>query len=159
MLWKPIPYTENTQWSNQFSMYILSLTSLTAAEKARIDQSIEAFVVLGVQVNVQTSILGDSGGAEEVRREFLVLTEDAIQQPDISKSVKRFQLAVQEAKVKLDLAISPGTWLIPSRIQNRRAIPSMKLGIKSGGVYMIPERNSFRYEFIPVLYKLPHLFT
>ena len=40
-------------------------------------------------------------------RELLVLIEDAIRQPDISKSVQRFQLVIQEAKVKLDLAISP----------------------------------------------------
>ena len=33
--------------------------------------------------------------------------EDAIGQPDISKSVQRFQFGIQEAKVKLDLAISP----------------------------------------------------
>ena len=45
-----------------------------------------------------------------------MLLEDAVKQPDISKSVQRFQLAVQEAKVKLDLAISPGTWLMPTRV-------------------------------------------
>ena len=32
----------------------------------------------------------------------------AIRNPDISKSVQRFQLAIQSAKVRLDLAISPG---------------------------------------------------
>ena len=40
--------------------------------------------------------------------------EDAIRQTEILKSVKRFQLAVQEAKVKINLAISPGTWLLSS---------------------------------------------
>ena len=69
--------------------------------------------------------------------------EDAIKQPDISKSVQRFQLAVQEAKVKLDLAVSPGTWLMPSKMvintestigyNNRlkRVEPSMKLGVNT----------------------------
>lgn len=42
--------------------------------------------------------------------------EDAIRQTDISKSVQRFQLAVDEAKVRLNLAISPGTWLMPSNL-------------------------------------------
>ena len=72
-----------------------------------------------------------------------MLLEDAIKQPDISKSVQRFQLAVQEAKVKLDLAVSPGTWLMPSRMvintestigyNNRlkRVEPSMKLGVNT----------------------------
>ena len=94
-------------------------------------------------MNVRSGILGNTGSAQEVRQEFLVLLEDAIKQPDISKSVQRFQLAVQEAKVKLDLAVSPGTWLMPSKMvintestigyNNRlkRVEPSMKLGVNS----------------------------
>ena len=125
--------------------YFLSRVSngLTNAGQARLNQSIEALVycVLGAQVNVRSSVLGNTGSAQEVRQEFLVLLEDAIKQPDISKSVQRFQLAVQEAKVKLDLAVSPGTWLMPSRMvintestigyNNRlkRVEPSMKLGV------------------------------
>lgn len=42
--------------------------------------------------------------------------EDAIRQPDISKSVQRFQLAIDEAKVRLNLAVSPGAWLKPSNL-------------------------------------------
>ena len=125
--------------------YFLTRVSngLTNAGQARLNQSIEALVycVLGAQVNVRSGILGETGSAQEVRQEFLVLLEDAIKQPDISKSVQRFQLAVQEAKVKLDLAVSPGTWLMPSRMvintestigyNNRlkRVEPSMKLGV------------------------------
>ena len=125
--------------------YFLTRVSngLTNAGQARLNQSIEALVycVLGAQVNVRSGILGETGSAQEVRQEFLVLLEDAIKQPDISKSVQRFQLAVQEAKVKLDLAVSPGTWLMPSRMvintestigyNNRlkRVEPSMRLGV------------------------------
>ena len=54
----------------------------------------------------------------------------------------RFQLVVQEAKVKLDLAISPGTWLILSRMvintetvgynnKLKRITTDMKLGVNS----------------------------
>ena len=127
--------------------YFLTRVSngLTNAGQARLNQSIEALVycVLGAQVNVRSSILGETGSAQEVRQEFLVLLEDAIKQPDISKSVQRFQLAVQEAKVKLDLAVSPGTWLMPSRMvintestigyNNRlkRVEPTMKLGVNT----------------------------
>ena len=127
--------------------YFLTRVSngLTNAGQARLNQSIEALVycVLGAQVNVRSGILGETGSAQEVRQEFLVLLEDAIKQPDISKSVQRFQLAVQEAKVKLDLAVSPGTWLMPSRMvintestigyNNRlkRVEPSMKLGVNT----------------------------
>ena len=74
------------------------------------NQSTEAFVycILGAQVNVRSSILGSSGSAKEAQREFLVFVDDAIRKPDISKSVQRFQLAIDEAKVQLDLAVSPG---------------------------------------------------
>ncbi|KAL9954575.1 hypothetical protein ACROYT_G042133 [Oculina patagonica] len=73
---------------------------LTQAGLRRINQSIEAFVycVLGSQVNVRSSILGSGGRAKEAQSEFLVLVEDAIRQPDLAKSVQRYQLAIDEAK-------------------------------------------------------------
>ena len=114
-----IQYITNPSSENQHEHFVVPLSyGLTKSGQARINQSIEAFVycILGAQVNVRSSILGNSGSAQKVRRELLVLMEDAVKQPDISKSVQRFQLAVQEAKVKLDLAISPGTWLMPSRM-------------------------------------------
>ena len=131
---------------NGYEYFVTRVSNgLTNAGQARLNQSIEALVycVLGSQVNVRSGILGDTGSAQEVRQEFLVLLEDSIKQPDISKSVQRFQLAVQEAKVKLDLAVSPGTWLMPSRMvintestigyNNRlkRVEPSMKLGVNT----------------------------
>jgi len=86
---------------------------------------------------------GFAGSAKEAQREFLTLMEDAIRQPDISKSVQRFQLAIAEAKVRLDLAVSPRTWLMPSNLvinthstvgyNNflKKANAEMKLGVKS----------------------------
>ena len=67
-------------------------------------------------MNARSGITGNSDSAVEVRRELLALLEDYISKPNISASIQRFQLAVQEARVKLDLAISPGTWLLPSRM-------------------------------------------
>ena len=116
---------------------------LTQAGLSRINQSIEAFVycVLGSQVNVRSSILGSGGRVKEAQSEFLVLVEDAIRQPDLAKSVQRYQLAVDEAKVRLNLAVCPGAWLMPARMvintqstvgynnQLKQAMPGMKLGI------------------------------
>ena len=116
---------------------------LTQAGLARINQSIEAFVycVLGSQVNVRSSILGTGGRAKEAQSEFLVLVEDSIRQPDLAKSVQRYQLAVDEAKVRLNLAVCPGAWLMPARMvinmesvtgynnQLKQALPGMKLGV------------------------------
>ena len=141
-----LQYILNSETSDGYEYFLTHVSNgLTNAGQARLNQSIEALVycVLGSQVNVRSSILGNTGSAQEVRQEFLVLLEDAIKQPDISKSVQRFQLAVQEAKVKLDLAVSPGTWLMPSRMvintestigyNNRlkRVEPSMKLGVNT----------------------------
>ena len=115
---------------------------LTQAGLARINQSIEAFVycVLGSQVNVRSSILGSGGRAKEAQSEFLVLMENSIRQPDLAKSVQRYQRAVDEAKVRLNLAVCPGAWLMPARMvinmesvtgynnQLKQAVPGMKLG-------------------------------
>ena len=91
---------------------------LTQAGLSRINQSIEAFVycILGAQVNVRSSILREGGRAKEAQTEFLTLMEDAIRQPDITKSVQRYQLAVDQAKVRLNLAVCPGAWLMPARM-------------------------------------------
>ena len=116
---------------------------LTQAGLARINKSIEAFVycVLGSQVNVRSSILGSGGRAKEAQSEFLVLVEDSIRQPDLAKSVQRYQLAVDEAKVRLNLAVCPGAWPMPARMvinsgsvvgynnQLKQAMPGMKLGV------------------------------
>ena len=121
------------------------LNGLSQAGMARLNQSIEAFVycILGTQVSLRSSILGEFGGAKEAQREFLIKMEYAIRQPDLSKSVQRFQLAIKEEKVRLDLAISPGTWLMPSNLvintqstvgynnNLKKATGNMKLGVNS----------------------------
>ena len=59
---------------------------------------------------------GEGGRAKEAQTEFLTLMEDAIRQTDLAKSVQRYQLAVDQAKVRLNLALCPGTWLILARM-------------------------------------------
>lgn len=71
----------------------------------QLDAEALVYCALGAQVNVTSSILGALKGAKEAQREFLILTDDFMRQPDISRSV---QQAIVEAKVRLDLAISPG---------------------------------------------------
>jgi len=115
---------------------------LTQTGLSHINQSIEAFVycVLGAQVNVRSSILGEGGRAKEAQSEFLVLMEDAIRQPDLSQNVQRYQLAVDQTKVSLNLAVCPGVWLMPARMiintesrigynnKLKQAVAEMKLG-------------------------------
>ena len=57
--------------------------------------------------------------------------------------MQRYQLAVDEAKVRLNLAVAPGTWLMPARMvlntgsvagynnQLRQATPNMQLGVNN----------------------------
>ena len=65
---------------------------LTQAGLSRINQSIEAFVycILGAQVNVRSSILGEGGRAKEAQTEYLKLMEDAIRQADLAQNVQRY---------------------------------------------------------------------
>ena len=95
---------------NQYDWFVPKTSAgLTQTGLSRINQSIEAFVycILGAQVNVRSSILGEGGRAKEAQTEFLTLVEDAIRQPDLAKSVQRYQLAVDEAKVRLNLPCAP----------------------------------------------------
>ena len=75
------------------------------------------YCVLGTQVNVRSRILGDGGRAKESRSEFWTLLEDAIWQPDVAKSMQRYHLAVDEAKVPLNFVTCSGVWFMPSRIE------------------------------------------
>ena len=115
---------------------------VTQAGLSRINQSIEAFVycILGAQVNIRSSILGEGGRAKEAQTEFLTLMEDAIRQPDLSKSVQRYQLAVDQAKVRLNLAVCPRAWLMPARmiintgsiVDYNNKLMQAKVGMKLG---------------------------
>ena len=103
----------------QYSWFVPSEgIGLTRRGMGRINRSLEAFVycVLGAQVNIRSGIVGDSGGAVEAQQEMLKLFESAVVEEDLATSVQRYQLAVQEAKLRLDLAIAPGIWLIPSNL-------------------------------------------
>ena len=86
---------------------------------ASLNQSIEAFVyfILSAKINVRSLILGLSESAKEAQRECLVLVEDAIRRLHISKRVYRFQLANDEANVRPDLVLSPGTRFMASTNQ------------------------------------------
>ena len=165
-----VPYIENTEARNQYEYFICPIShGLTSAGLSRINQSIESFCysILGAQVNVRSSITGSQGSSVETQREFLSLFEDAIRNPDISKSIQRFQLAIESGKVRLDLAISPGTWLLPSKMvvntervvgynnKLKKATSFMKIGVNSD--LNIPVwRSVSKHNFGSGAIKLPH---
>ena len=165
-----VPYIQNTEARNQYEYFLCPVShGLTSAGLSRINQSIESFcyAILGSQVDVRSSISGSQGSAIETQRQFLSMVEDAIRNPDISKSVQRFQLAIESAKVRLDLAISPGLWLLPSKVvvntesvvgynnKLKKATTFMRIGINSD--LNIPVRRSTqKHNFGRGAVKLPH---
>ena len=165
-----VPYIENTEARNQYEYFLCPVShGLTSAGLSRINQSFESFcyAILGSQVDVRSSIAGSQGSSIETQRQFLSMVEDAIRNPDISKSVQRFQLAIESAKVRLDLAISPGLWLLPSKMvvntesvvgynnKLKKATTFMKIGINSD--LNIPVRRSAqKHNFGRGAVKLPH---
>ena len=85
-----VPYIENTEARNQYEYFLCPVShGLTSAGLSRINQSIESFcyAILGSQVDVRSPISGSQGSAIETQRQFLSMVEDAIRNPDISKSV------------------------------------------------------------------------
>ena len=165
-----VPYIENTEARNQYEYFLCPVShGLTSAGLSRINQSIESFcyAILGSQVDVRSSISESQGSAIETQRQFLSMVEDAIRNPDISKSVQRFQLAIQSAKVRLDLAISPGLWLLPSKMvvntesvvgynnKLKKATSFMRIGVNSD--LNIPVRRSApKHNLGSRAVKLPH---
>ena len=165
-----VPYIQNTEARNQYEYFLCPVShGLTSAGLSRINQSIESFcyAILGSQVDVRSSIAGSQGSAIETQRQFLSMIEDAIRNPDISKSVQRFQLAIESAKVRLDLAISPGLWLLPSKMvvntesvvgynnKLKKATTFMRIGVNSD--LNIPVRRSaLKHNLGSRAVKLPH---
>ena len=165
-----VPYIENTEARNQYEYFLCPVShGLTSAGLSRINQSIESFcyAILGSQVDVRSSIAGSQGSAIETQRQFLSMVEDAIRNPEISKSVQRFQLAIESAKVRLDLAISPGLWLLPSKMvvntesvvgynnKLKKATSFMRIGVNSD--LNIPVRRSTqKHNLGSRAVKLPH---
>ena len=165
-----VPYIENTEARNQYEYFLCPVShGLTSADLGRINQSIESFcyAILGSQVDVRSPISGSQGSAIETQRQFLSMVEDAIRNPDISKSVQRFQLAIESAKVRLDLAISPGLWLLPSKMvvntesvvgynnKLKKATSFMRIGVNSD--LNIPVRRSaLKHNLGSRAVKLPH---
>ena len=165
-----VPYIENTEARNQYEYFLCPVShGLTSAGLSRINQSIESFcyAILGSQVDVRSSIAGSQGSAIETQRQFLSMVEDAKRNPDISKSVQRFQLAIESAKVRLDLAISPGLWLLPSKMvvntesvvgydnKLKKATTFMRIGVNSD--LNIPVgRSALKHNLGSRAVKLPH---
>ena len=68
--------------------------------------------------------------------------ESTITQPDLAASVQRYQLAVDRAKVRLNLAVAPMVWVMPTQMiintastighnKLKQAVSGIKLGVNN----------------------------
>ena len=92
---------------------------LPKAGVARINSSIRAYVycVLGAQAQTRSAITGNTNTAFDVQKQFTTLMEDAIHGEGSStlvQSINRYQNAIASTHSKLDYAIGPNLYLIPS---------------------------------------------
>ena len=110
---------------------------LTIKGRGRLNRSIEAFLycIAGAEVDQSSSIVGQSGGATNAQGNFLDFFEEEVIFE--KNSTKRYQFAIQEAKLKLDFAIAPGLWLIPSNlILNTESVNGYNNNLKSATLIM-----------------------
>ena len=146
-----VPYIENTEARNQYEYFLCPVShGLTSAGLSRINQTIESFcyAILGSQVDVRSSISGSQGSAIETQRQFLSMVEDAIRNPDISKSVQRFQLAIQKMVVNTESVVGYNNKL-------KKATSFMRIGVNSD--LNIPVRRSAqKHNLGSRSVKLPH---
>ena len=140
-----IDYIMNSEPNQEGWFMLRESYGLTMAGKGRLNRSIEAFVycVLGAQVNMRSSITGQSGSAQEVKQELINLFEKAIIEEELSVSAQRYQTAIQSSRAKLDFALAPGLWLLPSDLEInltrkvgynnflQKATSKMKLGVNN----------------------------
>ena len=162
----------NLDGKKQYSWFVPNRgVGLTRRGMGRLNRSLEAFVycVLGAQVNIRSGIVGNSGGAVEAQQEMMKLFESAVIEENLATSVQRYQLAVQEAKLRLDLAIAPGIWLMPSNLvintesivgynnELQKASDSMQFGVNLG----VNEKSKgvgIKHNLGGSKVKLPHVF-
>ena len=83
------------------------------------------------------------GGTKQAQSGFLVLMDYVIRQPDSAQIVERYQPAVDQAMVSLNLAVWPGAWRMPARMilntestvgynnKLKQAVAGMKLAINN----------------------------
>ena len=117
---KLVSFIRNDDHGGAQYSWFATLTShgITKAGLGRLNRSVEAFVycILGSQVDTRSTIVGNGGSAQETQQEFLNIFESSVIENNIAKSVQRYQFSVQEAKLRLNLAIAPGVWLLPSSL-------------------------------------------
>ena len=142
-----IYFMRNDQGADkQLEHFVPNQTSgLTKAGLGRINRSIEAFgyCILSAQASARSSIIGDPGMAQTTQTNFLALIEDSIKILTVKNEPAKYQKAIQDTKVRLNLAVGRGGLLLPAgMIINKESVVNynnnlrwakddMKLGVNN----------------------------
>ena len=91
---------------------------MTKLGQELLNQSIEVYMyaLLGAQAKSKQSIVGDRASSREVQQVFRNIVEDAVIQYSPDVWINLMNKAIGDTNVKLDMAVTPNTWLIPRRM-------------------------------------------
>ena len=108
----------NLEAHNCFAYFIPSEgQGFTQPGIQRLNDSIRTYVycILGAQVQTRRLIMGQTGPSFDAQKQFIALLEDSIRGTNsIPDSINRYQNAITKSGVRLDYAIGPNLYLIPS---------------------------------------------
>ena len=107
-------------WSDRdyLSMIAYNTFGLTKIGQKLFQESIESYVysVLGAQAQTRWSIVGAGAKSSQTQDVFYKIVEDTIIQGDQTVTISDMRKSIQDTNVVLNLAISPGIILAPSRM-------------------------------------------
>ena len=107
-------------WSDRdyLSMIAYETFGLTGIGQKLLQESIESYVysVLGAQAQTRWSIVGAGAKSSQTQDVFYKIVEDTIIQGDQTVTISDMRKSIQDTNVVLNLAISPGVILSPSRM-------------------------------------------
>ncbi|KAK3751000.1 hypothetical protein QZH41_007609 [Actinostola sp. cb2023] len=113
-----IHHVTEPRTKHQYDWFVPQEQELTQAGLGRINRSIESFVycAFSSQVSTRTAIVGGGRGSVNTQLLFVKRFEETLTN-DIAASVRQFQKAIFDSRVRLDnAALSPGLWMIPSKL-------------------------------------------
>ena len=92
---------------------------LTRAGIVRLNDSLRTYVycILGSQAQTRAPIIGSGGTSLDAQAQFLVLLDDCINQANnlsLPDMIKRYEDSITATKKRLDYAIGPDLYMIPS---------------------------------------------
>ncbi len=104
---------------NDYKKFIATTTvGLTKIGQKLFQQSVEsyAYAVLGAQTKTRWSIVGEGAKSLQTQDVFRTIVKETIAQSDTTITISNMRTAIASTNVVLNMAISPGMILVPSKL-------------------------------------------